>query len=273
MSISFEKYNPKSYIVKGLVISSLPDRQKLISKLSGKCVFNTRLKGGSGLIVPINDSNTKVLSELSLNSKDNSDNTSLSSVIVPYENNKKEDLDDLLIKLINENDNVTIDEKNNTTNLKMKPKEKQVSIRENNFLSKNSKMSNTRTKKEQDNSSLDQRNDNRFKERVSRESRESRESRDPRDSREKRENKKRGRYSNNSSDESSESESSEYSGDSSEDERIKYTLRKKGQRPNRKMIEKSDSDVDSDNEDVVTLSRRVRYLIRKIKSIEEFLRK
>ena len=39
------------------------------------------------------------------------------------------------------------------------------------------------------------------------------------------------------------------------------------------MTELSNSDVDSDHEDIVTLSRRVRYLVKKVKSIEEFLRR
>jgi hypothetical protein len=38
------------------------------------------------------------------------------------------------------------------------------------------------------------------------------------------------------------------------------------------MIVLPNSDVDSDHEDIVTLSRRVRYLVRKVRSIEEYLR-
>ena len=68
-------------------------------------------------------------------------------------------------------------------------------------------------------------------------------------------------------------DSSDYSGDSSEDERIQETIRRKGQRPNRRRMELNDSDVDSDHEDIVTLSRRVIYILRKLSSIEDYLRK
>jgi hypothetical protein len=74
----------------------------------------------------------------------------------------------------------------------------------------------------------------------------------------------------NDNDNESEDES-EYS-DSSEDERIQYTIRRKGQRPDRPKSEISTDDIDSDCEDNITLARRLRYVIRKIHSIENYLK-
>ena len=63
MSFSFNKHNPKSFVVRGDIIENLKTRQQLISNLSGKCVYNTRLKFGRGLLVPINEKNESVLNE------------------------------------------------------------------------------------------------------------------------------------------------------------------------------------------------------------------
>ena len=66
MSFTFNKHNPKSFVVRGDIIDNLKTRQQLISKLSGKCVYNTRLKLGSGLLVPINETNEQVLNNFKL---------------------------------------------------------------------------------------------------------------------------------------------------------------------------------------------------------------
>jgi len=425
MSIVFNKHNPKSFVVRGELIENLKSRQKLISQLSGKCVYNTRLKFGSGLLVPINETNEKILQNFTKLSNENSVTSSptesceivnnrpiinesnsvyrttskdketnrLQSVMIPYqetidndvsEKNTKmnnfvleqvinrdsdspRNIDDLLLKLINDSNDEQIDvttqsshtrqtdtlkyndndkqvelkmhtfdivhnnnlketENMKNKNQKKQHKEKKVSIidktnlpkmsnvnREKNLdgrskkgnnrddkKSKNTNMNlekdendrnNTTTedsrqkydlkkteREESHNSRLSSRNAERYeKEKREREKRE----RD-RNERERR-HKKRSRNdssSENSSEtsdssdvDSDSSESSEYSGDSSEDERIQKTIRRKGQRPDRRQVELNDSDVDSDHEDIVTLSRRVRYIIRKIHSIEDYLRK
>ena len=444
MSIVFNKHNPKSFVVRGEIIENLKSRQNFISQLSGKCVYNTRLKFGSGLLVPINETNEKILqkfgqnrsefsdemgthpsiesdltSEKSLkseqflsveypNSKDKETNR-LHSVMIPYQEtindepkknietnsvlkqtNIKEDsnslknIDDLLLKLINDSDNEdsstaivaesseTIQQSkdretkdtntvkevkihtfnivhNNlkeTKNMKNKNqkkqhKEKQVSIIDNKTNSNLFKMSHVNKEKNMEgrttrettlgrskkmnkydknntkNTNENFQNDNDKNNTTTEESKQRTDSKkieredshnsphvssrnaEKYDEREKREREKREREkrererrhkrrskhdsssesssetSSNSSSESSEdsSDDSEYSGDSSEDERIQKTIRRKGQRPDRRQVELNDSDVDSDHEDVVTLSRRVRYLIRKIRSIEDYLRK
>lgn len=65
MSFTFNKHNPKSYVVRGNIIDNLKSRQEFISKFNGKCVYNTRLKFGPGLLIPINDKNTETLNLLS----------------------------------------------------------------------------------------------------------------------------------------------------------------------------------------------------------------
>ena len=82
MSFNFNKHNPKSFVVRGDIIENLKTRQQLVSNLSGKCVYNTRLKFGSGLLVPINEKNETVLNEYK--NKDFEEKIP-QSVIVPYE--------------------------------------------------------------------------------------------------------------------------------------------------------------------------------------------
>jgi len=362
MSFIFNKHNPKSYVVRGDVIENLKSRQEFISKLTGKCVFNTRLKFGPGLLVPINNKNTEILNSLSENIS-NKNEKRLESVIVPYDdgsNDKKEEnnLDDLLLKLINddleENPNKedsnkvrgdinitqnevvgppTVETKtksqidNSNLDHTFKIDEKQInkiSVKKNKKIEKNKNEINKHKEKQvsiidvpQEMSSSDRTDKSRIKKSSERESRGDREQkRDPvreKDNRDKslarnensrsrdehsskdrreRENDRREREkersrrdrrrhesssesdsSEDDSDSYSSSESSDYSGDSSEDERIQETIRRKGQRPNRRKLELDDSDVDSDHEDIVTLSRRVRYILKKLHSIENFLRK
>lgn len=364
MSFTFNKHNPKSYVVRGDVIENLKSRQEFISKLTGKCVFNTRLKFGPGLLVPINDKNTEILNSLSENTS-NKNEKRLESVIVPYDdgiNDKKEnnDLDDLLLKLINDDNLEENPNKEDSNNLRggiqiaqnevvgpptvetkskidnsnldhtFKIDEKQInkiSVKKNKKTEKNKNEINKHKEKQvsiidvhQEMSSSDRTEKSRTKKSSERESRDSRDQkRDPvrekdtrdkslarnedsrsrdehssRDRREKererereREKEKKSRRNRRRHDSSSESdssdddsnssssseESSDYSGDSSEDERIQETIRRKGQRPNRRKLELDNSDVDSDHEDIVTLSRRVRYILKKLHSIENFLRK
>jgi|UniRef100_A0A6C0I5D0 hypothetical protein len=317
MSLEYKKHNPKSFVVRGDIIDNIKSRQQLISKLSGKCVYNTRLKFGSGLLVPINEVNEHILKEYG-QIKTTENDISLSSVIVPYEgSDNKSKLDDIIMKLINETDDedekneplivsnsentFTVD--NNSTSIKViqdhsekqqKPKnknnnknqhkDKQVSIIDTN-MSDNKRMEkksngrddkNSRDVKERSNE-IDRRNNRNS--RDNRDTRDNRNTRNERDKREDRDRRSRSRRHDSSSNESTDSyssdssDSSDYSGDSSEDERIQETIRRKGQHPDRKKSELNDSDVDSDHEDIVTLSRRVRYLVRKVKSIEEYLRK
>lgn len=325
MSFNFKKHNPKSFVVRGDIIENLKSRQQLISKLSGKCVYNTKLKFGNGLLVPINEKNEEVLNEYKLlDETNNSKNEErLKSVIVPYEkNDDKNNLDDILLKLLNESEtdeeeknetnfNKSIDGQNttfeiindkissnkNSNNLEKKikisknqHKEKQVSIIDNKMSEEKDYKKNDRSSKslsrfdrrEQKDTQKDTQNDKkdlrkdekRLSDKRSDNSERNSQKRDTRksDRYERRSHKHRHDSSSESCSDSDSSDSSEYSGDSSEDERIQETIRRKGQRPDRKKVELNDSDVDSDHEDIVTLSRRVRYLIRKIKSIENFIR-
>ena len=460
MSIVFNKHNPKSFVVRGELIENLKSRQKLILQLSGKCVYNTRLKFGSGLLVPINEKNEKILQNFAKSSNENSvmspskscenvdsrsiiksdlnsENSSefsvdninskdketatyvstvtnvgtnrLQSVMIPYketiddeyvsqkniETNSvlKQDIDDLLLKLINDSDdeqqisettqqlddrqrlddkqddmkilkntatnlqlskghvgtatnvgtnrdkdeikmhtfnivhNINLKETENMKNKNQKKqhKEKQVSIidnktnsfkmsnvnREKNMDMRSTKKGNNRDDKKTKNANDNQKEAENDRNNITEDSRQRSDSkkmereysqnsprvssrnaekyerdrrerdRHERNEREKRYYKRRSRHESSSesssetssSESSSDSDDSEYSGDSSEDERIQKTIRRKGQRPDRRQVELNDSDVDSDHEDVVTLSRRVRYLIRKIRSIEDYLRK
>jgi hypothetical protein len=327
MSFVFNKHNPKSFVVRGDIIDNLKSRQQFISKLTGKCVYNTRLKFGSGLLVPINEKNEQFLNEYKHNNINNT--KQLQSVMIPYETSEtgeinqtdqisesnvdnkitdSQNLDDILFKLLNESDteddninklnngnetvvnnantyeivnnktkkilNTDNKKKNDKQNNKNQHKEKQVSIID-------SKMS----QENKDNKTNDRsKNLTRNNDKDLRDSRENRDSKDrkrheERDSRNRSRSSRRRHDSDTSSDSyssdsnSSSSESSDYSGDSSEDERIQETIRRKGQRPDRKKVELNDDDVDSDHEDIVTLTRRIRYLSRKVKSIEEYLRR
>ena len=319
MSFNFNKHNPKSFVVRGDIIEKLKTRQQLVSNLSGKCVYNTRLKFGSGLLVPINEKNETVLNEYK--NKDFEEKIP-QSVIVPYEGPEskvetdifeEQSIDDLLLRIINSSDNeedkeeikeeISIslqhDEKNQNKDLKIKNsknnnknqknqhKEKQVSIIDNKMSSERKSVNRNDKKDLRDNrdprsSSKDLRNkdqrddrrdDKREERRDDRRDDKREDSRDNRSRRARRESSDNDSDSYSSDSDYSSSESSDYSGDSSEDERIQETIRRKGQRPDRKMMELANSDVDSDHEDIVTLSRRVRYLVRKVKSIEDYLRK
>ena len=319
MSFNFNKHNPKSFVVRGDIIENLKTRQQLVSNLSGKCVYNTRLKFGSGLLVPINEKNETVLNEYK--NKDFEEKIP-QSVIVPYEGPEskvetdifeEQSIDDLLLRIINSSDNeedkeeikeeISIslqhDEKNQNKDLKIKNsknnnknqknqhKEKQVSIIDNKMSSERKSVNRNDKKDLRDNrdprsSSKDLRNkdqrddrrdDKREERRDDRRDDKREDSRDNRSRRARRESSDNDSDSYSSDSDYSSSESSDYSGDSSEDERIQETIRRKGQRPDRKMMELANSDVDSDHEDIVTLSRRVRYLVRKVKSIEDYLRK
>ena len=309
MSFNFNKHNPKSFVVRGDIIENLKTRQQLVSNLSGKCVYNTRLKFGSGLLVPINEKNETVLNEYK--NKDFEEKIP-QSVIVPYEGPEskvetdifeEQSIDDLLLRIINSSDNeedkeeikeeISIslqhDEKNQNKDLKIKnSKNNNKNQKNQNKMSSERKSVNRNDKKDlrdnrdprsssKDLRNKDQRDDRRDDKREER--RDDRRDDKREDSRDNRSRRARRESSDNDSDsyssdsDYSSSESSDYSGDSSEDERIQETIRRKGQRPDRKMMELANSDVDSDHEDIVTLSRRVRYLVRKVKSIEDYLRK
>lgn len=374
MDITFEKYNDKSFVVRGKNITDLQFRQGIISKLSGRCMYNVKLKGGSGLLVPINEHNSKTLDsffnkEIFTEKNEKMEHDNSKELENSHSDNKTENdyndenvyINNLLQKLINEkSDNedsdteiinkkkvsnekdsmyepklksviifpneeehdsnrksqtfeITRDNIKKEKNRKMTHKDKKVSIREPKLSSRMSSSQGNDRKREtvhrrenderRDVDVRDTRRDKRDEDK-SRNVRES-ESRDirrdvsrretderrskkdikdrensRRESEERRSRRRRHRDSSSSRSSSSSSssssddssDSSEYS-DSSEDERIEHTIRKKGQRPNRRQIELDNSDVDSDHEDVVTLSRRVRYLYRKIKNIEQYLRK
>lgn len=61
MPMNYEKYSEKSYVVRGENLDDATKRKEFVKQLQGNGIWNTRLKGGPGLLVSINDHNKSLL--------------------------------------------------------------------------------------------------------------------------------------------------------------------------------------------------------------------
>jgi hypothetical protein len=62
-ALNFEPYTEKSFAVRGSKLEDSKFREELVGKLTGPHIWNNKLKGGKGLIVTINDNNREVLTK------------------------------------------------------------------------------------------------------------------------------------------------------------------------------------------------------------------
>ena len=261
MTLTFEKYSEKSYVVRGPELDSSSLKKQLISELTGRSMWNNKLKGGAGLVVLINDHNKLVLEKYSQSQVKNEE---------PVEPQKEEPV---------QQDEEPIEEKRVEVKEKIEEKvDKEKELQVMNKPSETTRTSEIRTsetklktepKKRYISDSSDSDSDD-YKRRPS----------------PKKENEKRRYYSSSSSSSddyrsrkrsSSKSRGSSKSSkrrsyssesdltDSSVDERIRQTIRKKNNKKNNPKVEITDNNVDSDREDVISLSRRLRYVLRQLR--------
>jgi len=264
MSIKYEKYTDKSFVVRGTYFDKTEQRKDVSKKFQGNCIWNTRLKGGAGLLVPINENNQGVIDRLI---KDHSGDESPDVSKKEKEQPKKEDLSPPPVKKDDQS----------------KKEKKYHSDSDNSDDEK--RLAELLKKKYSDSDNSDSENDNRRRRPVS--SRDSREygssyKKEPRKSSKynsssdedsdsddsRRKSRKSSRNSRDSRGKHSSSPSSDESGDSSEDERIQYSIRRREKYSDESEKQELDTSIDSDVEDVVSLSRRLRFVTRKLKELE-----
>ena len=238
MAVVFEKYTEKSFVVRGTLFDDSVKRKEVSKQFQGNCIWNTRLKGGPGLLVPINDNNQSVLDKLSNDQKKSEDDKP-----------KKE------MKQLEDSDTEESPRKSSNN------RSKHDSDSESNSDSESSRRVDSR-------SSRDSRDSRDSRERRSSSSRDSDESSDEDDSR-RRSSRDRERSSGKRDYHRSRSPVSSDSEDSSEDERIQCSIRKRGKCSDDEEKEELDTTIDSDVEDVVSLSRRLRYFERRIQALEK----
>src|ERR1700739_5010787 len=61
--VDYEKYTDKSFVVRGRLMDDVDKRKELSKQFQGNCIWNTKLKGGSGLLVPVTDQNLSILNK------------------------------------------------------------------------------------------------------------------------------------------------------------------------------------------------------------------
>lgn len=229
MSVVFEKYSDKSFAVRGKLLEESDKRKELSKQFQGSCIWNSRLKGGPGLLVPINDKNKSILENLV----------------------KEKDEDSIRVDSDDEDKSpVKVDSDDDSPPRKSPPRKKRhddESPRRDRYSDDES----PRRKKRNDSDDDSDNSDNSDK-RTPRRSRE----RDSRSSSDKKYHRSRSPVSSSSED------------DSSEDERIQYTIRRRDKN-NKEEKEELDTTIDSDVEDVVSISRRLRHFERRIKDLEK----
>lgn len=236
MSIEFEKYTEKSFVVRGKLLDDLEKRKVLVKQFQGSCIWNTRLKGGAGLLVPISDHN-KALIEKVVGA-----NNAETPVKEKGEDKKVEEDDE------EEEEYVKRDE---TKKHRYKRESvKKYDSEDEDFI-----------RKMKDANLSDDENSRRSNKKTRGRSR----SRTPPSSPSTSPSRNHRRRSNTPS------SSSSSSSDSSDDERIQKTIRRREKHSKDK--DELHTSVDSDSEDVVSLSRRIRYISRKLSEMEKKLQK
>lgn len=237
MSIKYEKYSEKSYVVRGDLLDDSVKRKELTKQLQGNCIWNTRLKGGSGLLVSINDHNKNILEKME----------SISPPVEDKEDKKDTPEDSHSEKKSRKHSlSSSSDEDEEVVRKTSKPRR---GVRKDTPVS---------TDTESDSDDNNQKRRSPKTKNSARRSVRSDSSYDSRSSRKESNKYHRSRSPVSSSD----------SEDSSEDERIQHTIRrKKNNRNSEKEI--LEGELFSDNEDTVTLSRRLRGILKRLERLEK----
>jgi hypothetical protein len=274
---NYEEYNAQSLVVRGNKMADKDFKKSLTDKIIGRVIFNKRLKGGEGYLITNNQHN-KDLFNITYNSLNKT--TEPTSEITET----KQQVVEINTPQPQENKNfIENQHKEETLKINMnKLDEKPVEIKQ---LSKELVKEHKRRSFDSDDSDSDsdfkhkmrQRSkEKQYKKYVSSSSdsessepskkRRSKKYSKPKSSKSyKHKNKRRYSYSSSSSSQSSSSDS--LSSDS-EDERIQKVIKRKSNNKSNTSNPKIKIDseiIDSDEEDIVTLARRLRYVLSEVK--------
>jgi len=264
---NFEEYNAQSLVVRGTKMADKVFKKSLTDKIIGRVIFNKRLKGGEGYLITNNQHN-KDLFNLIFN------NLNIQEVV-----EIKDDFIEENKKIIeNQHKEETLKINMNKVDEKV-PEVKQQSKE---LVKKNSPENKRRNFDSESDSDSDidfkkkmrQRSKEKQRKKYVSSSSESESESEP--SRKKRSHKystpkssksykHKRRHSYSDSSESSSSDSSLSS--DSEDERIQKVIKRKSHKStsNNPKIKIESEIIDSDEEDIVTLARRLRYVLSEVK--------
>ena len=269
--MNFEKYSEKSYVVRGDTLEDSVKRKEFVKQLQGNGIWNTRLKGGPGLLVSINEHNKSLLEKKREEDKREEDKSvqdsdySMRTDVSDEENNKHK----MEYNTRREEDQ-TNEELNRSTNifsrrkysLPTKRPTREVSSESENEIHDSHRRKNDSSQESEDESEDDYRR-KRTPQRTRRSQSSEELSESDRSSRGSSRGSSKKKYHRSRS-----PVSSSDSEDSSEDERIQHSIRrKKDNRHSRKEI--IEGPIDSDSEDIVNLSRRLRGLMTRIDMLEK----
>jgi hypothetical protein len=301
MSIVYEKYNDKSFVVRGSYVEERTTRISLSRKLQGNCIWNPRLRGGSGLLVPITPENEKALEDASkslggitssepevLNLEEPDLLSSLKNDLKTSEPQPLPEIKSHVEsrKIISSRD--SRDRRDSRESRKSRDRRDSRDRRESRHKSQHRRYDSESEKSDSDRSESErsdsERSDSersdieteryhrRTPPRHKRYDSESESDRSDSDRSESSDSDSDSYYSRRysgrkfSSRDSRDSSSSE-SDDSSEDERIQQTIRRR-ERGDDSDKQELDTSIDSDVEDVVSLSRRLRFVLRRLRELE-----
>ena len=281
--MNFEKYTEKSFVVRGNLLEESVTRKDFIKKLQGNGIWNTRLKGGPGLLVSINDHNKDLLEKMkdynTLVGKE--DNDEKKDVEKSRSESSKEDRSFEKSRSESSTFNTTNNDKVDKLlkNVNESPKRSKKITREEPTAGSESDEEDDSQyrKKKSPKYESDEEDDSRYRKKKSPKY----ESDEEDDSQYRK--KKSPKYESDESEEEDDSHlkknkwkshsSSESENDSSEDERIQYTIRRKTDSKDKKQKRVLETDIDSEHEDIITCSRRLRGLVKRIEDLEKKLKK
>lgn len=288
MSLTFEQYSDKSFVVRGDKLNNADARKKLTQSLQGNCIWNTRLKNGKGLLVQVNDNNRKVLDDLCGGDRSNSMSVEVNDMDKDMDMDKDNDPRDRSRRVDDDDDEPLVER--SASSEKSRRDEEFRSVRKSPRLrdpdDDDEDRSHRRRSRRDDTDDEDEpprRSPRKSKQKhpatPPKRSR-TRKHRDSPDSPSESElespprkrSKSSGRTPRSKSDSRGRTRSRDSSSsdedDSSEDERIQKSIRRKGKMDVDEKRDELDTMIDSDLEDVVSLSRRVRLLTRKLREVE-----
>ena len=254
---NFEEYNQQSLVVRGTKMTEKEFKKNLTDKIIGRVIFNKRLKGGEGYLITNNQHNKDLfnLTFNQLNVKvvvEEQENKNL------LENQHKEET--LKINMNKVEDKQDVKQLTGSKDLlkKLSPEKKHRSFdsesdSDSDFKHKMRQRSKEKQRKKYVSSSSESESSE-----PSRKHRSRRHS-TPKSSKSYK-HKRRHSYSSSSDSLTSESDSD------SEDERIQKVIKRKSNTKSNNPKIKIDSEIiDSDEEDIVTLARRLRYVLSEVK--------
>jgi hypothetical protein len=271
--VKFEQASEKSYALRGQVLSN-PDIKKSLQQMSknikGQLRYNKKLKGGSGYLVPVGTENKELVTKWI------SDNEELFSKI-----DKEPKNEPVVEELANEHrdrdehrdreqdHNKKHDEPEQVRESEPerddeKPEEKVKKPKVNDKRVHGSKKS--RSYQKRDESSSESESESEIDEELMKRLQKAYSRKSKYDEEDESEKDKRKSYRDESSSEDDSSED-----DSSEDERIQKTIRRKKDRVS--STRTKNDEIYSEDEDVVTLSRRIRYIMNELATIKSALKK